>query len=172
MKLCVLVAVALALVLSPVARAEEDVLEVSLEEWKGSGVTGTAVITDNGNGTSTVSIQMENNVDTEAQPAHIHEGACRGAIPSVRFPLNDVIGDRSKTEVKASLEELTSKPLYINIHRSAEELDKVTVCGPIQLPGVPSAGGGAADGGAGAAIPLFVATLLATGALTLVRRLA
>lgn len=91
---------------------------------------------------------------TEPHPAHIHDGSCE-ELGDVVHPLEDVSGEalsgtpgatpespaegepgdviaKSRTEVDASLDDLTSGEFVVNVHESAEAIDVYIACGNVE----------------------------------------
>ena len=109
--------------------AQDDVV-VPIGELNGSGISGDASLTDNGDGTTTVDILVDG--ATGAHPAHIHTGTC-SELGDVVYPLTDVdASGQSLTVVDATLEDLqTTGPYAINIHMSADDIGTYVACGDI-----------------------------------------
>lgn len=146
--------VLLALAVFPAARAmAQDDTVVSISELNGSGISGDASLTDNGDGTTTVDILVDG--ATGGHPAMIHSGSC-AELGSVVYPLQDVDATgESLTVVDATLESLlTAGPYAINIHLSADDPGTSVACGDI--------GQVAATGAAAAAASTATATPAAT----------
>ena len=157
-KLCLLFVLALVAGTSGAVFAQEATSsQFQLTQRDNSGISGTGTIVDNGDGTSTITIRMTGYPEGSVLPEHIHEGVCSGTVPSVRFPLNDVVNGRSETTVDATLEQLGSEPLYVNVHESAQNLGRVVACGQLEaVKNMPSAGAG---GGAAGKPGLWLAGL-------------
>jgi hypothetical protein len=114
----------------PVAAAEGDTLVIDLEELNNSGVSGTATLTDNGDGTTTVSIEVTG--ATGGHPAHIHNGTCDDLDPNPLYPLTTVDENgTSETDVPYTLEDLLATPTAINLHESDTNLGTYIACGNI-----------------------------------------
>ncbi len=112
-------------------------LTVKLEEERNSGVTGTAVLNDNGNGTTTVRVQIQGGNLNIPRPEHLHDGTCKGTVPSVRYPLENVVGGKAESIVPASLDQLLSEKLFINVHTKVSKvytLSPVIACGDLAAP--------------------------------------
>lgn len=100
---------------------------VELETLNDSGVTGTAVLTDLGDGTTRVEV----NVDPAGypdMPAHIHPGTCTDLVPQPLYPLQNVVDGASETVVPATLEDLFVGGLALNVHASNEDMGTYTAC--------------------------------------------
>jgi hypothetical protein len=110
--------------------AQSDDLTIDLNELNDSGISGTATLTDNGDGTTTVSITVEG--ASGGHPAHIHEGTCDDLDPNPTYPLNAVDADGvSETDIDVSLEDLLASPYAVNIHESDTNLGTYVACGEI-----------------------------------------
>jgi hypothetical protein len=110
---------------------EASTLTIDLNELNDSGVSGSATLTDNGDGTTTVEIEVDG--ATGDHPAHIHEGTCDDLDPNPQYPLTNVDADGlSSTEVNVSLDDLLASPHAINIHLSADNIATYVACGNIE----------------------------------------
>lgn len=106
-------------------------MTVPIAAMNGSGETGTATLTPMGSKTSVViSIKGEN--ATGKQPAHIHLGTCAKLNPAPKYGLKDVILGKSVTIVDASVTQLMSTPMAINVHESGADVMKYVACGDIK----------------------------------------
>lgn len=96
-----------------------------------SGVTGSVMLTDVGQGKTQVDVRVEpaGNVD---MPAHIHPGSCVDLVPQPRYPLSNVVNGASRTVVPASLSDLMAGDLAINLHRSNDDLATYTACADLR----------------------------------------
>jgi Cu/Zn superoxide dismutase len=108
-----------------------DEVTVELSESMGSGQTGTATLTADGEQT-TVSIEIDGDPVSDSQPAHIHEGTCEELNPEPAFGLPNVADGTSETTVDTSLDSLTGGNYAINLHMSDEDLATYTSCGDIE----------------------------------------
>lgn len=100
---------------------------VDLAEQNGSGQTGTATLEPMSDGTIHVTIELSN-PPAEAQPAHIHSGTC-AELGDVVYPLRNVEGGSSETDVEASLEDVQSASFAVNVHRSEADAGTYVACG-------------------------------------------
>ena len=110
------------------AAAGDDVT-VELAEFDGSGQSGTATLTADGEQTSVV-ISIDSPI-ADSQPAHIHEGTCDDLTPEPLYGLPNVTDGSSESTVDVSLDTLTSGEYAINLHMSDEDLATYTSCGDI-----------------------------------------
>jgi hypothetical protein len=100
---------------------------VDLETLNDSGVTGSATLTDLGNGTTRVEVDVDPAGHPD-MPAHIHPGTCTDLVPQYTYGLEDVIDGQSETIVEASLDELFAGDLALNIHNSSQDFATYTAC--------------------------------------------
>ena len=105
-------------------------VEIDLAAENNSGVSGTATLTDLGNGKLRVDINVEA-AGNNAMPAHIHPGSCAELDPKPRYPLSDVENGTSTTEVDATLADVQTGACAINLHKLTEDLKTDTACGNI-----------------------------------------
>ena len=73
------------------------------------------------------------------QPAHIHKGSCEELDPTPAYGLNDVKAGKSTSTVDVRLDDLIDDTVVINVHESAENVERYVACGVI------SAGDGKGD---------------------------
>jgi len=109
---------------------------VVMDEFDGSGISGTATLTDSPDGV-VVDISLEGNI-VGSHPAHFHEGTCDTMDPLVPvYPLADVDADgKSVTTVPdVTLADVTAVPFVINVHDSLAELPVIVSCGNIPVTG-------------------------------------
>lgn len=183
-KLYLLLVVMLALAVPAVTLAAEgDTATVELTGKTGyEDITGTATFTDNGDGTTMVSAEIENAPDG-ASPAHLHDGTSCDESKPVLHPLTDFVDGNSETTLDEPFDELVADNYYLNIHLSADDLGTVIACGDTyetqggddqdddDMPGAPNAGGGGTSGQDGAPMAglAVIAALLAAGAFSVIR---
>src|SRR5687768_10551393 len=72
--------------------AAEEGLTIRLEEFEESGVTGSATVRADGDGTH-VSMQLTGEAVMGNHPTHIHTGTCDNFDPNPTFPLTTVVLD-------------------------------------------------------------------------------
>ena len=106
-----------------------DDVTVELAEFDGSGQTGTATLTADGEQTRVV-IAVDSPV-SDSQPAHIHEGTCDDLTPEPAYGLPNVTAGSSDSTVDVSLDTLTDGEYAINLHMSDDDLATYTSCGDI-----------------------------------------
>ena len=74
-----------------------------------SGVSGQATATDNGDGTTTIVIEVQGYSSGSVLVASIHDGKYDGYKADPTFVLNDVVNGSSTTTIPMSLMELQSQ---------------------------------------------------------------
>jgi hypothetical protein len=110
--------------------AGDDEVTVELAEIGGSGQTGTATLTAEGDMTNVV-VSVDSPV-SDSQPAHIHEGTCDDLDPEPAYGLPNVTAGSSESTVDVSLDELASGDYAINLHMSNDDLTTYTSCGNVE----------------------------------------
>lgn len=111
------------------AAEEGQSITVDLGEQNGSGETGTATLTADGEQT-VVTIELTGAPAETPQPAHIHSGTC-AEIGDVVHPLTNVEGGASETTVAAPLADLQAANFAINVHESEAAIQNYVSCGEI-----------------------------------------
>jgi hypothetical protein len=125
--LSVVVAAFLVLVLAACGGQQTESRTLQLETLNDSGVTGTAVLTDNGDGTTRVAVEVDAAGHPD-MPAHIHPGTCTNLTPQPRYPLQNAIDGVSETDIDVPLEELFAGGLALNLHASPDDFETYTAC--------------------------------------------
>ena len=108
-------------------------IEVPLEEQNGSAESGTATLTAVGDQTRVV-LDIQSRSATPVaprQPAHIHKGTCEKLDPTPAYGLNDVKAGTSTSTVDVKLDDLINETVVINVHESAENVERYVACGVI-----------------------------------------
>ena len=126
-----------------ISRAADNTITITLNAQNNSGESGTATLTDLGNGQTKVVLDLGAGL-ADPQPAHIHPGTCANLNPKPEYPLTNVVNGKSETIVKVSLADLTKEAYAINVHKSAAEVAVYTACGDIKAMAMP----GGTSGGA------------------------
>jgi hypothetical protein len=103
---------------------------VTLSAMMNSGETGTATLTDLGNGTTQIAITTTGGLDTGVQSAVMRTGTC-GGNGALFAELNNIQGGQSITTLSNSLSSLTGGQYYIDVH-SSTSIDDIVACGAIQ----------------------------------------
>jgi hypothetical protein len=120
------IAIALTALMACAPAAGPAARTVNLQTLNDSGVTGTVTFAALGDKTS-VEIAVDPGANPD-MPAHIHPGTCANLTPQPKFPLENVLNGRSKTDVPAPIDELFAGGLAVNIHRSNDDLATYTAC--------------------------------------------
>ena len=100
---------------------------VTLKTLNDSGVTGTAVLTDLGDGTTRVEVTVDPAGHPD-MPAHIHPGTCTDLVPQPLYPLQNVVDGTSETVVSEPIDDLFDHDLALNIHASNTDFGTYTAC--------------------------------------------
>jgi hypothetical protein len=111
----------------------EQEIEVPLEEENGSAESGTATLTAVGDQTRVV-LDIQSRSATPVaprQPAHIHSGTCDELDPTPAYGLKDVRAGTSTSTVDVKLDDLIDETVVINVHESAENVERYVACGVI-----------------------------------------
>jgi len=124
-----LVALMLAGAFSIVSAA--DPVTVTLDAQNDSGESGTATLTDLGNGKVRVEVSVTGAPAGVPQPLHIHQGTCANLNPKPEFPLTSAVDGKSVTEIDANFADLQNGDYAINGHKSAAEASVYVFCGNI-----------------------------------------
>lgn len=112
--------------------AQASPLTITLNPSNASGQSGTAVLTDLGNGKTRVDVTITGEPSGADEPMHIHQGTCPNP-GAVVYPLTNVVNGKSTTDITATLASLTGGTFAINGHKSATQLDQpnYVFCGNI-----------------------------------------
>jgi len=140
---------------------------ITLNAQNNSGETGTATLTDLGDGTTRVDVTVSGEPAGASQPMHIHTGTCDNLNPAPAFPLQNLENGKSSTVITTTMQTLLASPYALNGHKSAEELTVYVFCGDISATaaqGTTTATGEATTAGTEAATT--AATTQATTAAT------
>lgn len=165
-----------ALGMGPVALADGQSLTTNIVPQNNSGISGTATLTDLGNGKLKVDIHLTG-AGAGPEPAHIHEGVCMpnmdmqmGQQPPPEESLTPVINGVSTSEVNVPFQKVTTSSYTILIHKSPEEIGDVVACATIGQPmALPDTGGGA-EGARPDGWPILGALISAAGLALLSER--
>ena len=122
---------ALALVAASAALAQDKPVTGNLSAQNGSGESGTATLTPQGDKTQVV-IKLEGAPAATPQPAHIHDGSCASLDAKPRVPLQNVVGGNSPTTLDMKLADVVSKGGAINVHKSAADVKTYVACGDMK----------------------------------------
>lgn len=123
-------AAALAVAGSVALAAQDKPMTVKLEQQNGSGESGTATLTPQGDKTEIV-LKLTG-APKDAQPAHIHAGSCAQLDPKPKIPLQNVSDGSSTTVVDMPLAQIMSGGGAINVHKSAQDIKTYVACGDLK----------------------------------------
>jgi Cu/Zn superoxide dismutase len=110
--------------------SSSDDVTVELAEFDGSGQSGTATLSADGDQTRVV-ISIDSPI-SDSQPAHIHEGTCDNLTAEPAYGLPNVANGTSESTVDVTLDSLTGGAYAINLHMSDKDLATYTSCGNIE----------------------------------------
>jgi hypothetical protein len=130
------VAVPVVLPLAVPVGAQPTTVTIALAEENGSGQSGTAMLSAEGDQTRVV-IDLANS-PAGPQPAHIHTGNCGPTLGGVVFALEFPRDGKSTSLVNTPLAAVQTGGFAINVHKSPEESNVYVACGNI-----PAVAGGA-----------------------------
>lgn len=113
-------------------------ITIKLVDWSETGVTGTAVLTDQGNTTQVV-VNIDGPGVVGGHELHIHNGTC-GNPGTATYTLNPIDANGTSTStINLSVDQLTGGNYFINVHPDEENWDAWMVCGNIDAD--PATGG-------------------------------
>jgi hypothetical protein len=116
-----------ALLLLSAACSAQQSRTFQLQMLNDSGVTGSAVLTDLGDGSTRVVVDVDPAGHPE-MPAHIHHGTCVELVPQPLHWLETVVDGKSDTVLPISLADLLAGDLAVNLHVSAEDMGTYAAC--------------------------------------------
>jgi hypothetical protein len=161
-------AAALAIPAAASAQAARTVT-VNLQPQGGSGVAGTAILTDIGGGRTRVDVRVSTGGNA-TMPDHIHDGTCANLVATPKYPLNNVTNGTSTSDVNVGLDELLRGPYAVNLHKSPAESSVYVACGNIVAGAAALPATGSRGGAAPVAPVLGGLSALLAGAAALVAR--
>ena len=126
--LSAILALGLVLIFAPVVPAA-DSMNVALSPQSGSGESGTATLTKQGDKQTKVVLSVNGAEGT--QPVHIHKGTCDKLDPAPAYGLPAVTGGKAESTVNVSLADLQKGEYAINGHKSPQEASVYVFCGEI-----------------------------------------
>ena len=144
---------AAALAIPAIASAQAPrTASVTLAPQSGSGVAGTATLTDMGGGKTQVVVRVSvGSGGSAAMPAHVHTGNCPN-VGAVVYPLDTITNGTSTSTINTALADIQTGGFAVNLHRSAADINTYVSCGNIAV-----AGATALPRTGGASLPIFVA---------------
>ncbi|HEX3550332.1 MAG TPA: hypothetical protein VHT53_08155 [Candidatus Elarobacter sp.] len=108
------------------ARAADGTVRIPLAAMGGSGETGLAILTPQGEKT-VVELQMKG-APPDPQPAHFHTGTCEKYTPRPLYPLRSVVKGTSTTTLDVPIGKLIGGDLVVNVHKSLDDIAVVSSC--------------------------------------------
>lgn len=123
-------------------------MTVTMKAMNGSGMDGTATLTDLGSGKTKVMLDLKNG-PAGPQPAHVHEGTCATLNPAPKYPLTNVVNGRSETTLDVGMSDLMKGSMAINVHKSPQDIPTYVSCGDIAAVSSAAGSGAGAPAGAG-----------------------
>ncbi|HEY4438959.1 MAG TPA: hypothetical protein VGN14_00805 [Candidatus Elarobacter sp.] len=117
---------ALVLAASIAAAAADAPVEIHLAARNGSGETGVAILTPQGDKTQ-VELKLTG-APADPQPAHFHTGTCDNYAPKPLYPLRAVTKGTSTTTLDVPIEKLTDGGLVLNVHKSFDDIATIVSC--------------------------------------------
>jgi hypothetical protein len=111
--------------------ALEEALTLDLQEQNNSGITGTVKFEPTSEGTVEVEIELDGS-SGGPHPAHVHPGSCADLDPTPKWPLENVVNGRSKTEIEVSTDDLFAGEYAVNVHESPENADNYVACADVR----------------------------------------
>ncbi len=108
-----------------------NALTVELKPQSNSGESGSATLTDAGNGKTKVAVTVTGAPAGVAQPMHIHKGTCAQLDPKPAYGLPSLTNGKSEATIDVPLKTLQSAKYAINGHKSAQEVSVYVYCGEI-----------------------------------------
>lgn len=124
-----LFAILLALAPAVGAGAERSVT-VKIAAMNGTGETGTATFTPQGD--KTLIVVDLNGAPNIHQPSHLHDGTCDDYSPAPAYPLADVVAGKSRTLVNERFEKIVGGGYILNVHKSYDDIATQAACSVIR----------------------------------------
>ena len=128
-KLAMLLGAILAIAMVGAASADNSVT-INLDQLNASGISGTAVLTPQGDQTQIV-VTINGEPAGGSEPMHVHTGQCGPTLGGVKYPLKNVEGGASTTVINTSLASIQTGGFAINVHQSAANIGTYVACGNI-----------------------------------------
>jgi Cu/Zn superoxide dismutase len=119
------------LTVAVIAAASAEALTVPLKAQNNSGESGTATLTDAGNGKTKVVVAVKGAPQGISQPMHIHKGTCAKLDPKPAYGLPSLTDGKSEATIDVPLSALQKEPFAINGHKSGQEAMVYVFCGEI-----------------------------------------
>ena len=149
-------------------QAQGQTVTFGVTSLNGSGISGSVVLTPLTGDRVEAAVALAG-AGVGPRPIHVHEGACADLNPVPEIPLTTVENGTSTTVVDASLQQLTSTPHAIFIHKSPQEIPVFVACADLMVAKtvatVPSAGEDSPDVGMAAGLIGFGGALAIAGCM-------
>lgn len=124
-----LTAILLALVPAVSTGAERSVT-VKIGAMNGSGESGFATFTAQGD--KTLVVVDLTGAPGNRQPSHLHDGTCEDYSPAPAYPLADLVGGKSRTIVNEHFEKLIGGRYILNVHKSYDDIATQAACSVVK----------------------------------------
>jgi Cu/Zn superoxide dismutase len=121
--------VAMVMVVPGLVSAADPVM-VKIGPQNNSGESGTATLTDAGDGKTKVTVNVTGQ-PAGSQPMHIHKGTCANLDPKPAFGLPPLTGGKAEATVNVAMDALQKEKFAINGHKSPQEVSVYVFCGEI-----------------------------------------
>ncbi len=107
--------------------------DVALASARGSGVTGTAAVQDNGGSTSTVRVELVGMAANSSHAGHVHLGSCaqQGAILAGLQTVTAGVDGRGTATTAGVPDNLLTSEYYIQYHVSVNPPGDPIACGDL-----------------------------------------
>lgn len=112
------------------APASQRSVVVTLGAMNGSGESGTATFTEQGD--KTLVVVGVSNAPAQRQPSHLHAGSCDDYTPRPAYPLADVVNGTSRTLLPQRFDVIVSGKYILNIHKSYDDIATQAACGAVK----------------------------------------
>jgi len=106
-------------------------LMITLNAQNNSGETGTAALTDLGDGTTRVEVTVSGAPAGASQPMDIETGTCANLSTTSAFPLTNLENGTSTTVLTTTMQTLLASPYALTGHKSETEMTVNVFCGEI-----------------------------------------
>lgn len=124
-----LIAVLFALASAAGAGAERSVT-VKIGAMNGTGESGTATFTEQGD--KTLIVVDLSNAPGFRQPSHLHDGTCDDYSPAPAYPLADIVSGKSRTLLNERFARIVSGRYILNVHKSYDDIATQAACSVVK----------------------------------------
>lgn len=112
------------------AASAERTVTVKVNAMNGSGESGTATFTADGDKT-VIAVDLQN-APKVRQPSHLHDGTCEDYSPAPAYPLNDLVDGKSRTVINEKFDRIVSGRYIINVHKSYDDIATQAACSVVK----------------------------------------